>query len=410
MTSRVTRIMGIGALVGVLLLAGGCGAEPGPADAGAVQPAESAQSAQAQPAATGTVDYGTHSTDTRPRTPLRRGERFLTLSMPAAYTPNPPAHGTDDYRCFIIDPKLTRRTFLTGNQFLPDNADIVHHAIFFKLEKKDAAQARELDARAPGDGYTCFSGTGIGGPQAQLRGAPWLAAWAPGGGENLAAKGTGNLMNPGDQVIMQVHYNLLATGGKATASDRSGIRLRLAPGDAKLQPLSTTLLPAPVELPCPQGETGTLCDRDLSAFDEIRRFGDDAGTTIAGLNLLCNGGARPKPGNTQHCDRKAGRTMVVQAVAGHMHLLGRSIKVELNPGSRKAKTLLDVPVYDFDDQGARMLKKPVTVRPGDTLRVTCTHDATLRSQLPSLKTLKPRYVLWGEGTSDEMCLGVVIWS
>jgi hypothetical protein len=102
--------------------------------------------------------------------------------------------------------------------------------------------------------------------------------------------------------------------------------------------------------------------------------------------------------------------MVVQAVAGHMHLLGRSIKVELNPGTSKAKTLLDVPVYNFDDQGAQKLAKPITVRADDTLRVTCTHDATLRARTPALQTLKPRYVVWGEGTSDEMCLGVVVWS
>ena len=28
----------------------------------------------------------------------------------------------------------------------------------------------------------------------------------------------------------------------------------------------------------------------------------------------------------------------------------------------------------------------------------------------ALSSLKPRYVVWGEGTSDEMCLGVVVWS
>lgn len=50
------------------------------------------------------------------------------------------------------------------------------------------------------------------------------------------------------------------------------------------------------------------------------------------------------------------------------------------------------------------------MRAGDNLRVTCTHDATLRARTPALKTLKPRYVVWGEGTSDEMCLGVVVWS
>jgi hypothetical protein len=91
-----------------------------------------------------------------------------------------------------------------------------------------------------------------------------------------------------------------------------------------------------------------------------------------------------------------------------MHLLGRSITVELNPGTAGARTLLDVPVYNFDDQSAHVLPQPVRVKPGDTLRVTCTHDATLRRELPELQT--PRYVVWGEGTSDEMCLGVVLWT
>jgi copper type II ascorbate-dependent monooxygenase-like protein len=345
-----------------------------------------------------------------PLTPLGAGERFQTLTMANPYTPNPPAHGTDDYRCFLVDPKLAADTFLTGSQFLPDNADIVHHAIFFKLDAKDVDRAEALDAQAPGDGYTCFSGTGINDPGQQLAGAPWLASWAPGVDESLAARGSGYRMEAGSRIIMQVHYNLLATNGKATGADRSGIRLRLAPAAAGLVPLHTTLLAAPIELPCPSGETGRLCDRDMSVFDTIRRFGDQSGADVAGLNLICNQGRAPVPGNTQHCDSTGRQTMVVQAVAGHMHLLGRSIKVELNPGTARTKTLLDVPVYNFDDQGARPLRKPITVRAGDKLRVTCTHDATLRARTPALQMLKPRYVVWGEGTSDEMCLGIVIWT
>ena len=41
------------------------------------------------------------------------------------------------------------------------------------------------------------------------------------------------------------------------------------------------------------------------------------------------------------------------------------------------------------------------------MRVTCTHDATLRQKLPQLSQLPPRYVVWGDGTSDEMCLGLL---
>jgi hypothetical protein len=49
-------------------------------------------------------------------------------------------------------------------------------------------------------------------------------------------------------------------------------------------------------------------------------------------------------------------------------------------------------------------------RKGDTLKVTCTHDAGLRRMLPALKTIEPRYVVWGDGTSGEMCLAIVNWT
>jgi hypothetical protein len=348
-----------------------------------------------------------------PPPPLRDGERFVNVTMPRPYTPAPPNGGTDEYRCFLVDPQLTERAFVTGSQFLPQNAAIVHHAIFFRVEPGDAAAAHTLDANTPGDGWTCFGGTGIGGGgvAGQLRaGGAWIGAWAPGGTETLLDARTGYQLEPGSQIVMQVHYSLLATGGKPAGGDRSGIRLRLADGTADLDPLRTTLVPGPVELPCAAGESGELCDRERSIVDVSRRFGPQAGLAVAGLNLLCNRGQTPVAGPTQHCDMRVREAGTVHALAGHMHLLGRSITVELNPGTPGAQTLLNVPAYNFDDQGARALATPVAVKPGDTFRVTCTHDATLRSQLPELRPLPPRYVVWGDGTSDEMCLGIVVWS
>jgi hypothetical protein len=156
-------------------------------------------------------------------------------------------------------------------------------------------------------------------------------------------------------------------------------------------------------------KSGPLCDRNAAVADVTRRFGDDVGSTEAGLVQMCDHGA-PVAGSTQHCDRPVRQAGTIYAVAGHMHLLGRSIKIELNPGTADARTLLDIPVYNFDDQAIHPLAAPVAVKPGDTLRVTCTHDAGLRKLLPALRTLPPRYVVWGDGTSDEMCLGLVIWS
>jgi hypothetical protein len=345
-----------------------------------------------------------------PPGPLREGERFLALSMANPYTPVPPHGGTDEYRCFLVDPQLTAPTYVTGSQFLPQEAEVVHHAIIFAVAPGDVAKANALDQGDDGDGWTCFGGTGVGRGLGGLFGSGWISAWAPGGHETLQSPDTGYLLAPGSQVIMQIHYNLLATGGKAAGPDKSGVRLRLKDGTASLRQLQTTLLAAPIELPCGPDESGLLCDRTASIQDEVARFGGAAWTAVTGLNLLCNGGQAPKAGTTQHCDQTFRQTGEVQAVAGHMHLLGRSIKVELNPDTPAAQTLLDVPVFNFDDQNAQFLPQPVLVHPGDTLRVTCSHDAGLRRQLPELQTLPPRYVVWGDGTSDEMCLGIVIWA
>ena len=45
----------------------------------------------------------------------------------------------------------------------------------------------------------------------------------------------------------------------------------------------------------------------------------------------------------------------VRAAAGHMHLLGKSITIVANAGTSREATLLDIPVWDFDDQSARPL-------------------------------------------------------
>jgi Copper type II ascorbate-dependent monooxygenase, C-terminal domain len=380
----------------------GCGAASQapsqPASRGADVPTESPAAAQPAKAAA------------RPPAPLRPGERHETIRLPAEYRPAAPAGGTDDYRCFAIDPQLDTPTFVTGAEVLPGNPKLVHHAILYWVEPRQADAVAAADAATPDTGWTCFGGTGLpagdGGPAGALDAAPWVTAWAPGGdGERLTGRGTGVLLQPGSWLILQMHYNLLHGSG----ADRSSVRLRLAGGGAKLQPLHTMLLPAPVELPCAPAESGPLCERDAAVADVARRFGATAEQTIAGLRFLCGGDlAAPRSGQTQHCDRRIAEPATIRAVAGHMHLLGRSISIELNPGTPTARTLLDIRTWNFDDQGAVPLRQPVRVKPGDQLRVTCRHDATLRSQLPALHGQQPRYVVWGEGTSDEMCLGIAV--
>jgi hypothetical protein len=332
--------------------------------------------------------------------PLRNGERFQEVGLERPYRPAPPEGGTDEYRCFLIDPKLTDAAYLTGSQFLPQNTDIVHHGIFYQIAASDVDAAKSMDAETKGDGWQCFGGSGLDNDQ-------YIGAWAPGHGETLIGDRTGYRLEAGSQIVVQVHYNLLATNGKRGPTDQSSMRLRLMPSTEVVTPLVGVLLPGPIELPCTPDESGPLCDRDAAIADLVKRTGAEAREEVDGLNELCNPGKEPVAGNTQHCDHQIPQSVLLYAITPHMHLLGRSISVELNPGTPNARTLLDQPGYNFDDQSEQVLPQPVQLNEGDTVRVTCTHDATLRSKLPQLKTLKPRYVVWGDGTSDEMCLAIM---
>jgi hypothetical protein len=407
MTLRRQRVRRLVALVAawVLLLAG-CGL----GDDGDPAPQASAGSPAGQPSDEGSAPegHGGHGlaatpTPTAEPRPLRGGEERVTLAMPAAYTPSAPyGVGTDDYRCFLLDPALERDVFLTGTNVLPGNPAVVHHVIMFRVPPDDVRIARQMDAAEEGEGWTCFGDVGFGDPTTALDDAQWLGAWAPGGKEAVAAPGYGTRLEKGSQVVMQVHYNLLA----GEQPDISAMQLRLAPADSGLTELHTMLLPAPVELPCRAGrDDNPLCDRAAAVADVKTRFGARPGSTNDVLYFLCGG--TPKPSRTASCQRPVGQPTTIRAVAGHMHLLGRSITIEVNPGTPGARTILDIPVWDFDNQGSRPIE-PVELEPMDTLRVTCRHAQWLRDELPAFATEREdRYVVWGEGSTDEMCLGIV---
>jgi hypothetical protein len=333
--------------------------------------------------------------------PLRPGETRMKLTMPTEYTPSAPTGvGTDDYRCFLLDPHLAKDTYLTGTHVLPGNPDVVHHVILFRVPPDQVAEAKKVDAEEDGEGWTCFGGTGLDDFQ-QIDDAPWLGAWAPGGKESVMQPGFGVELAKGTQIVMQVHYNLLA----GDEPDRSSALLRLGPPGQQLTPVDTMLLPAPVELPCRPGhDQSELCDRDAAVADVKDRFGIGPGSTADMLHLLC--GTKVEPGNVQSCTRTVYQPTTIRGVAGHMHLLGRSITIEVNPGTDRAQTVLDIPVWDFDNQGAKPIR-PVHLDPMDTVKVTCRHVQWLRDELPSFQGQDERYVVWGEGTTDEMCLGIL---
>ena len=329
----------------------------------------------------------------------------VVLQAPTAYKPKaPPGGGTDDYHCTLLNPHLKKDAFITSIDFQPNSLQ-VHHEITYAVPPDLAAQAEAQNAG--GKGWTCFGESGLSGPGAGRSldgGTPWLTAWGPGHNISKEPAGTGAPMPAGSLVIVQEHYNLLV-GDKPV---HSKLTLDTVPASTPLRPLRLELAAAPPDVPCPAGATGTMCSRSAELASVGQRFGATQELLVDGLEAICGRNpADPPQGDTTTCTWPIqGRGNIVE-LAPHMHLLGLGMKFVLNPNTPTQRTLLNVTDYDFHFQHGYDLAKPVAVGPGDTIGITCTYDPTLEQELPILRRVPAHFVTWGDGSTDEMCLGLI---
>jgi hypothetical protein len=337
------------------------------------------------------------------------GAELTTLTMQDAnsYTPKSINGGTDDYHCSLVDPHVRENSFIVSSEFFPGSgkpAAEVHHAILFLVPPSLVEAAQKADNG--GKGWTCFGeppvlGTGL----KQFQSMPWLSAWAPGHGKDVLPATTGTPLPKGSLIVMQVHYNLLA----GDLPVRPRVQLDTVPASAHLRPTSIQPLVSIPNIPCPAGVTGALCDRTAELADLSKRFGPYITAFGTAVQRLCGQDpANPPLGNTTSCTWPVRAAGYIVRAAPHMHLLGKAMKITLNPGTKQAKTVLDVPNYDFDYQAAHDNTPWIKVAPGDRLQVSCTYNPKLAQELPQLRRLPPHFVTWGDGTSDEMCLGLVV--
>ena len=313
----------------------------------------------------------------------------------------------DDYRCFLLDPELADDSFVTGYQVRTEQSELVHHALIFVIGAEAVEGARDHDAAAEGSGWTCFGGPGLG---TNLGGFGLLGFWVPGGEGTEFPEGTAKLLRAGSQLVMQVHYHV--NRDSSDGSDASGIELSFASPTADLKPIDEVALAAPIEVRCPGAyptDPDDPCNREYALRHSELRQGADL------IHFLCNtrleeyltSDVGDGSAQSMSCDRTMDDDSLALGVTGHMHLRGRSITISLNPGTAQAETLLDIPRWDFQWQGQYWFKEPVRIRSGDEVRITCVYDNSGTIPGPDGQPLPPRYMTWGERTTDEMCLGAL---
>ena len=319
----------------------------------------------------------------------------VVARMPEAYA----GDGTqvNDYRCFVMDPGFTAPTYVTGYSFIPGTPKVVHHGLVYRVGAADKAEVEARSGQDGRPGWQCFLGSGIGGgsPGAETN---LFAGWVPGQRPIPFDTNQGFLFQPGDVIVMQVHYHY--SGG--VLGDQSELHLQTAAPNPLMHDLIVRNPIAPVEMPCPTGVTGPLCDRAAAAANLASLYGPVAGGLSDAFLRMCGGPksvtSDPATGNgTATCDSRIRTDGNIVDVLGHMHTLGRTFRMTLNPGTPQQEVLLDIPSWNFDWQLNYQPVDPVPVKRGDTIRIECSWDRSQRYDAV------PRYILWSEGTEDEMC-------
>jgi hypothetical protein len=202
---------------------------------------------------------------------------------------------------------------------------------------------------------------------------------------------------------VQIHYHY----AHSNPPDQSRMVIVLAdPTKGDIEEIDYAVYLAPAEIPCSTLEKGPLCDRNAVLEQLNGRYGVVASAIANSLHRVC--GTKPEDfaGMTSgvanaSCDHRIFKDAEVLAIFGHMHEIGKTYRMTLNPGTPEEKVLLDIPNWDFGWQFNYEPADRLFVKAGDTIRVECSWD---RSLMP---VGEPRYVTWAEGTEDEMCYSAV---
>ncbi len=353
-------------------------------------------------------------------TPPRRD---IVLTMPQPYTGSLTV--PNDYRCFVLDPKITKPTWMTGFTVTPGHRTEIHHVQIFHIDGAQTTAALAISGKDGKPGWTCYGGptlfdNGGGGgrgrhhrttvapgtsvrPSTPIRNfatQPGLiAGWVPGMDPTTYPLHSGILLQPGDALVLQIHYHY----DRPPVPDRTTVAIQTEPGTDDLKPLDIINPIGPVEIPCSPGVVAPLCDRNAALADDAKLYGPAGSFIEQGLLLLCHKtqqelAATFKDGvASSSCDTTVPESGQIVGVLGHMHTLGKSFRLTLDPDTGHPTVLLDIPTWNFDWQMDYELAKPIHVEKGQTIRMQCSWDRSLDPNRP------PKYIVFAEGTEDEMC-------
>jgi hypothetical protein len=256
-----------------------------------------------------------------------------------------PGVGPNAYRCFVADPHLAHDTRVTAFRVTSTDARSVAQVTLYALDTPQIeAEAEALDRAEEGPGYSCYGSS-------RVAGARLVTSWTWDSDVQRIPDGFGIRLGASRKLVMQVHYDVLASG--LDAPTRTRVELELDP--AVHEALFIDVSPARLNLAPGQKRV------EVTAEAQTR-----SDVTVLGI-------------------------------APRMRLLGQAMQVEVARGDdRNCAARFDR--WDVNRQRLFLYEKPLEVQGSDLVRVSCVYTTQQRT-VP---------VRSGEHIDDEQCLASLL--
>lgn len=261
----------------------------------------------------------------------------------------------DEYRYFVLPTGLTEDKIIKAIELRPGNSQIVHHALFFEDTEGIAAS---YDAQTPEYGFEGFGGFGTD----QVLIYDQYPGYVPGTKPIYYPDGFGQKMTAGADLVAQMHY----APWPVDASDQSSVNIFFADEDEEVSRFVDDRIMLPTDLP--GGFFGfTILPNQVKEFHGKWNITQD-------ISLI--------------------------GLSPHMHYLGQSWEVWLEDPNGNTTNLIKIPEWDFNWQGGYYFPRLIPALAGSTIHAVAVYDNTTNN--PQNPTNPPKFVFWGEGTTDEM--------
>lgn len=271
------------------------------------------------------------------------GKPDLIVKPEAAFTL--PAQQTDAFRIFAIHVPVTKRTYVTGIEFHPGNARVVHHANI-RIDRTSATRA--LDAADPLPGYDGLMPRSAEYPEGHFLG------WTPGQVAPLVQPELAWTLEPGSDLVVQLHMQ--PSGAVEEVLPEIGFYFT----DRAPRQTPTILRLGSQGIDIPPGESGYV----------IR----DSYVLPVDVQLL--------------------------AIQPHAHYRAKQILGIATLPDGSDRHVMFIPDWDFRWQHVYREVTPIALPKGTRLSMQYTYDNSAAN--PRNPELPPARVFWGQRSRDEM--------